>query len=428
MHRAPRTVARPSRGDEPGAPPSTLAPIPAPISLLALVAVLTLVLALGLAACGGEAHHHPAGTPAAAAASTPISWTHFDVPTVPDLTPELAAEGSGLYRDNCSSCHGETGAADGVCAPFLIPQPRDLTSGIFRFKTTPGGEMPTDEDLFRTISLGLHSTGMPPWRYLLSEHERWALVAHVKTLSPKWERQGPGTPVDLGTEPSAISAESVERGRELYEKAQCAKCHGDHGYGDGPSALTLVDSFGNSIPPRNYHKAADFKRGHTLRDIALTIHTGNNGTPMPAFDGALTEEQVWDLAAYILSLAEGRFAGGGTPAAAEFGRELGEPDTVVQLTERHWRFVPEVIRVRQGQLVRIDFQPTDNGLGVGHGFAIDGYDKSAFINGALVQRPKSVTFRASKAGTFTFYCATQCSTGPLHPKMNGTLIVEPAES
>ena len=76
-------------------------------------------------------------------------------------------------------------------------------------------------------------------------------------------------------------------------------------------------------------------------------------------------------------------------------------------------------------MVRIEFQPTDNGLGVGHGFAVDGYDQSTFINGAMVQRPKSVTFRADRAGTFTFYCATQCSTGPLHPHMNGQFIVTP---
>jgi heme/copper-type cytochrome/quinol oxidase subunit 2 len=78
--------------------------------------------------------------------------------------------------------------------------------------------------------------------------------------------------------------------------------------------------------------------------------------------------------------------------------------------------------------VRIEFQPTDNGLGAGHGFALDGYDRTVFINGAMVQRPKSVTFVADRAGAFAFYCATQCSTGSLHPNMKGTLVVEPRQS
>ena len=393
-----------------------------------LIGVGLTVALLLLAACSAEVADRSPTSVAAKKPAAKLSWTHFDVAEPPAMTAELATKGRQVYENNCASCHGDTGAADGLCAAFLSPQPRDFTTGVYRFKTTPGSEMPTDQDLFRTVSLGIHSTGMPPWQFLLSEEDRWALVAHLKTLSDKFESQGEGTPVDLGTEPASVSEEMLARGREMYTKAQCGKCHGEEGYGDGPSALTLVDAFGNSIPPRNYHKAGDFKRGHTLRDIALTIHTGNNGTPMPAFDEALGEEEVWDLAAYVHSLAEPRFAGGGTPAAAILGKDLGEPDIVVELTERHWKFIPDEIRVREGQVVRINFQPTDNGLGVGHGFAVDGYDKSVFMNGVLVQRPKSVTFLADKSGTFTFYCATQCSTGPLHPKMNGTLIVEPAES
>ncbi|MEE8368138.1 MAG: c-type cytochrome [Thermoanaerobaculia bacterium] len=389
-------------------------------------ATVTVLLVLG--ACSGGITEHATSTTAPETAAPTISWTHFDVPEPPAMTADLAAQGKRVFDDNCSSCHGKSGAADGLCAKFLIPQPRDFTTGVYRFKSTPGSEMPTDRDLYRTVSLGIHSTGMPPWRFLLSEEDRWALIAYIKTFSDRFESRGPGTPVDLGTEPQTITDDMVDRGREMFVRAQCGKCHGEEGYGDGPAALTLVDSFGNAIPPRNYHKAADFKRGHTLRDIALTVHTGNNGTPMPAFDEALSEAEIWDLAAYIMSLAEKRFAGGGTPASAVQGEHLGKPDVVIQLTERQWKFIPDEIRVRQGQLVRIDFQPTDNGLGVGHGFAIDGYDKSAFINGAMVQRPKSVTFRADKSGSFVFYCATQCSTGPLHPKMNGRLIVEPAKS
>ena len=129
-----------------------------------------------------------------------------------------------------------------------------------------------------------------------------------------------------------------------------------------------------------------------------------------------------------MSLDERKLAGGGTQAAASTGDQLGKPDVVVKLMERAWQYVPNEIHVQQGEIVRIDFQPTDNGLGAGHGLAIDGYDQVSFINGAMVQRPKSLTFVADKPGTFTFYCATQCSTGALHPNMKGTLVVEPASS
>ncbi len=284
--------------------------------------------------------------------------------------------------------------------------------------------MPTDQDLFRTVSLGLHNTGMPPWRYLLSDEDRWAVVNYIKTFSPRFN-QPPGTPVSLRKEPP-VTPELTAKGKKLYEMMQCGKCHGDEGYGDGPSADTLVDSFGIPIAPRNFHKAAEFKRGHTLNDIALTVSTGNNGTPMPSFGDSLKPEEVWGLAAYVQSLADKKYEGGGTQAVTDIGEDLGKPDITIQVRERSWKYVPDVIRVPQGKIVKIQFQPTDNGLGAGHGFAIDGFDRKSFINGAMVQRPKSLTFLADKPGTYTFYCATQCSTGSLHPMMKGTLIIEAA--
>jgi heme/copper-type cytochrome/quinol oxidase subunit 2 len=103
---------------------------------------------------------------------------------------------------------------------------------------------------------------------------------------------------------------------------------------------------------------------------------------------------------------------------------LGEPDVRIKLTERAWQYDPPAIHVKQGQIIEVTFEPTDNGLGVGHGFAISGYDEAVFLNGAMVGVPKTVKFRADRAGKFTYYCATQCSTEKLHPMMNGTLIVD----
>jgi len=391
------------------------------------LALPLLLLAVIVSGCGAPSPSGSSSSSAAAPAAAPISWTHFDVGEAPAPDAEMLLRGGEVYADNCSACHGENGDGAGLCSAFLAPAPRDFTTGVFRFKTTPGGQMPTDQDLFRTVSLGLHSTGMPPWKFLLSEEDRWAVVQYIKGFATTFESAGAGEPVDLGQEPE-ITAELIEAGRELYVTAQCSKCHGDTGYGDGPSAPTLIDVFGNAIPARNYHKTGHFKRGHTPRDIALTIHTGNNGTPMPSFGEAFTAEQIWGIAAYVYSLGEEPLSGGGQPAAATAGDDLGRPDVVIKLMERNWKYVPDVITVTQGQIVRVDFQPTDNGLGVGHGFAIDGYDRVAFINGAMVQRPKSVTFLADRAGTFIFYCASQCSTGPLHPAMNGTLVIEPSGS
>lgn len=385
---------------------------------IAVAAVIS--TALMLAGCG----KHESVSPQAAAAPPILSWTHFAVPPKPSVTPALVAHGREVFESNCASCHGEKGEGNGKCADFLKPRPRNFTLGVFRFKTTPGPDLPSDADLFRTVSLGLRGTPMPPWKFLLPEQDRWAAVAYLKTLVPAFQGQKAGAPVTLGDEPKAISPEALRRGREMYMDAGCNKCHGDEGYGDGESSDTLLDYEHLPIRPRNFHKGFEFKRGHTMRDIALTIATGNNGTPMPSFADSLDPSQVWDVAQYVYGLDDKRLAPGvGAQSAERRGEHLGKPEVVIKLRERAWHYDPDRITVRQGQVVRVDFQPTDNGLGAGHGFAVDGYDKDVFINGSLVGRPKSVTFLADKAGSFTFYCATQCSTGSLHPHMKGTLIV-----
>jgi cytochrome c oxidase cbb3-type subunit 2 len=303
--------------------------------------------ALVAAACSNETPIREATAPKAPAAEpAEISWTHYEVPAKPPDAAELAVKGKEVYMKNYAACHGEAGDGKGRCAPFISPHPRDFTSGVFRFKTTPGGASPTDDDLSRTVSLGLHNTGMPPWRFLLSRDERWQAVSYVKTLAPNFKAQAADAkPVDLGTEPKDITPERIAAGKRLYDENGCAKCHGDGGYGDGPSAETLTDSFGNPIAPRNFHKAPDFKRGHTLRDVALTISTGNNGTPMPAFGDSLQPDALWNLAAYVMSLAEKRYAATTGKSAASSGDQLGKPDVVVKLVERSWQYTPSEIHV-----------------------------------------------------------------------------------
>lgn len=358
-----------------------------------------------------------------------IAFSELEIPARPTLAEaELIAAGKRAYDANCAVCHGTKGDGKGDAAQFLLPKPRSFVVANYRLRTTPTGSLPTDEDLFRSISLGMPGTPMPPWRHILSDADRWALVEYVKSFSPKFKEEAKPQTVDLGAAP-ADNEQTVKQGHELFLKYACNTCHGDTGMGDGPSAGQLVADAGHKITPRNLTKPGNYKSGYSTRDVARTILTGFNGTPMLGFAGAMPPEEAWKIAHYIDSLVKPEPAVVVQASRDELHiDDAGPADLKIKVIERAWRYDPETIRVKQGQVIEITFEPTDNGLGVGHGFAVSGYDEVAFLNGAMVGVPKSVKFKADRAGEFIFYCSTQCSTEKLHPTMNGTLVVEESES
>lgn len=385
-----------------------------PIQLPAARLILALpVAATLLAGCGSN-------TDAASSSLVP-AFLETPVAARPARADTSLARGKQLYGKNCAHCHGEKGDGNGFGAPHLTPPPRDFTAAQFKFRTTATGALPTDDDLFRVISRGLNGTGMPPWQYLLTDEERWALVDYIKTFSPKFSRPRDLKPVALPDPPGA--ARDLARGRRVYEKLQCAKCHGDDGRGMGPSALTLTDSQGRHVNSRDFTQPGTYRTGWTEKEIVRTLYTGNNGVSMPAYNGIVSPAEEYDLAAYVMRFA-GRRAGDQKRQASRSMEGVGAPARVIQLREHAWKYEPSEIRVTAGEVVRIAFSTTDNGLGAGHGFAIDGYDQQVFINGAMVGAPQSATFRISEPGRYKFYCSTQCSVSELHPHMKGTLIVE----
>lgn len=87
-------------------------------------------------------------------------------------------------------------------------------------------------------------------------------------------------------------------------------------------------------------------------------------------------------------------------------------------------FDQKEIHVKQGETVTVNLQSLDNSMhtdgGGKHQFAID----ELGVN--LIAQPKStnrVTFTATKAGEYTFYCDICCG-GKANPTMNGKLVVE----
>ena len=230
-----------------------------------------------------------------------VSWTLVTVGTPPAADSKTLALGKEVYRNNCTVCHGDAGKGDGRWANYLTPRPRNFTRGIFRFKSTPSGTLPTDKDLFRTVSAGVNGTAMPSWQFVLPEKERWAVASYLKTFSKYFAEEASGKPIVLTPQPD-ITPERAARGEQIFRK-NCVECHGPEGYGDGPSAWNMEDSFGDPIEPRNFHRVAEFKRGHTLGDIALAVATGSDGTPMPSFS-PLGKEDIWNVASFVMSLAE----------------------------------------------------------------------------------------------------------------------------
>ena len=215
--------------------------------------------------------------------------------------------GMAVYDKWCAGCHGVDGKGDGAAAAYMLPRPRDFTTGLYQIRTTPSGALPTDEDILEVIDEGMPGTAMPGWREHLSQDQRNDLVQVLKSFAPAFERREAPEPIAIGSPPGE-SEEGLARGREVYELIECWQCHGQAGRGDGASAPTLEDD--DDLPVR----AADltenwlFNGGGTTEAIFTSLMTGLNGTPMPSFGDlidaeVISEEDLWRLAQYVRSLA-----------------------------------------------------------------------------------------------------------------------------
>lgn len=218
--------------------------------------------------------------------------------------------GQQTYLQHCAACHGNNGDGNGTASVWLFPKPRNFSSGLFKIQSTPAGSLPTDEDLFQTITRGMPGSSMPSFTYL-PEAERRDVVEYVKYLTAEvapdgtranhFTKAAAAQSVEIPTEP-ADTVEGLARGKELFTRLACNTCHGETGAGDGPSAATLKDTWGMPLPPRDFNTGA-FRGGNTGTDLYLRIHNGMAGTPMPPFgEGVITPAERWSLVHYIQSL------------------------------------------------------------------------------------------------------------------------------
>ena len=96
--------------------------------------------------------------------------------------------------------------------------------------------------------------------------------------------------------PMAANAAAVDAGKKTYN-VYCSSCHGEGGKGDGPAAPSL-----NPRP----QDLAGHETEMTDDYMFWRIHEGGMMEPfrssMPAWKDALSDEQIWQVVAFLRTL------------------------------------------------------------------------------------------------------------------------------
>jgi len=229
----------------------------------------------------------------------------------PKLTPESLARGAKLFQAQCAYCHGPHGDG-GRGANLARPKLRHA---------------PDDKALFRIIRLGIPDTGMPG--NAMSVEEVRQVASFVRSLGR------------VAHKPLAGNA---KRGEQIYAAQGCAKCHTIAGRG-GPVGPDLSD-IGSRASATYLSKAltdpeSDVPDGFLqvravtlggesvmgvrvnedafsiqIVDISGHLHSlwkrelkelfkDWGKSPMPTYRNSLTQVQLDDLVAYLVSLEGG---------------------------------------------------------------------------------------------------------------------------
>ncbi len=184
-------------------------------------------------------------------------------PTPQPAEPPSARRGRVIYQQNCAPCHGELGLGNG-------PGAADLQFPPTQFADAAVARQATLAQWFDVAKNGRMERMMPPWGNQLSDDEIWDAVTYAWTLH-----------LDPG---------ELDLGKEVYQ-ANCARCHGDQGRGDGPDAPPDIPDL--TAPESAYQRS--------LAEWFISLTEGHQG--MPSFAESLTEDQLWASLEYARSLS-----------------------------------------------------------------------------------------------------------------------------
>lgn len=193
--------------------------------------------------------------------ATPEQVDPTSGPLYPVVPPD-PVKGQAIYVEKCAPCHGDTGLGDG-------PRSNELPNPIEPIGTPGLARQSSPAAWFKIVSLGNMERFMPAFANL-TDRQRWDVVAYVYMLS--------------------TSAEGVAQGAALYQ-ANCVKCHGASGEGNGPDATGKLPDF------TNQESMASKSAADLYQSISDGVQPGMSG-----FAGALSEGERWALTDYLRSL------------------------------------------------------------------------------------------------------------------------------
>ena len=121
---------------------------------------------------------------------------------------------------------------------------------------------------------------------MASKHSTW----HVVTVKP-WYALGLAAVVALATACEAKVANGSTNGSSIYQSV-CSPCHGINGK---PSAANIARLGVRDLT------SPEFRARVTPAVVEHQVRKGSQNKLMPAFEGALSEEQIKSISHYVAS-------------------------------------------------------------------------------------------------------------------------------
>ena len=220
----------------------------------------------------------------------------------PDLTrPETIENGFRHYDALCVQCHGAPGVAPGAAALGMTPVPKYLT---------PTAREWSAAEIHWVVRNGLKMSGMPAWKYRMSDEQIWEVVAFVKQRLPALSAQdyraliarsadAKGAWTSSAPPSTQPTLGSPAAGRRALEQYACATCHA---IPDITGATRDVGPPLRGIATRAYIAGV---LPNTRENMVRWIMSPQSVSPVTAMpDLRVREGDARDIAAFLATLTE----------------------------------------------------------------------------------------------------------------------------